>query len=332
MPPQISEEYEKAYKKEFTPDTRRSAWLMLKNIFRHPGLFSRTLRKHDNLENHFDEYAPRVSFGRSDHPLDDLGPMSSPFTAIPKLYFRKSESVLSVHLKEKQGNRFVFEARTFNIFKLIKPDSFYKHVYEYHEKTPYKIRHLCIDILREDAYRVRLQPSPEFDDIYTPMVVNDIEDETCQVNLEEDEVCYRLKTKKLALHICKNDFRIELYDAAGNRITRSGGRTDNGFGVAFDAYPLGFIKDKRHRRWYAVESFELSHDESIYGLGEHFGRINKVGETLRLWIHEGTGNTSGRIYKSVPFYMSTRGYGVFFNQTHPMTFWVGTKEKSKVYR
>ncbi len=324
------ESSEKAYQKEFTPDTRRSVRLMLKNIFLHPILFGRTLRKHDNLEDHFDEYAPRVSFGRSDHPLDDIGPMEGAFTVIPKLLFRKSESVLSVQLKERQGNRFVFEAKTLNIFKLMKPQNFYKHVYEYDENTPFKIRYLCIDVVRDDVYRVRLQSMSELDDTFTPMVVGDIGDTNCQVNLEEDERCYRLKTKKLDLHIFKEDFRIEVYDTNGKRITRSGGRTDNGFGIAFDAYPLGFIRDKRHKHWYAVESFELSHDESIYGLGEHFGRINKVGETLRLWIHEGTGNTSGRIYKSVPFFLSTRGYGVFFNQTHPMTFWIGTKEKSKV--
>ena len=114
------ESSEKAYQKEFTPDTSRSVRLMIKNILLHPILFFRTLRKHDNLENHFDEYAHRVSFGRSDHPLDDIGPMEGAFTAIPKLLFRKSESVLSVQLKERQGNRFVFVAEAFNVFKLMK--------------------------------------------------------------------------------------------------------------------------------------------------------------------------------------------------------------------
>ncbi len=322
--------HEKEYQKEFTPNIKRSVRLMLKNILLHPLMFWRTFRKHDNLENHLDEYAHRVSFGRSDHPLDDMGPLGSSFSAIPKMMFRKSQSLLSVQLEKQQDNQFLFTAKAFNIFKLMKPVNFYKHVYEYDDKTPFKTLFLHVDVLRDDVYRVRLQESHEFDETFTSMVVSDISDDTCQVDLEEDDLCYRLQTGKLSLHIYKNDFRIELYDTNGNRITRSGGRTDNGFGVAYDAYPLGFVRDKRHKHWYAVESFELSHDESIYGLGEHFGRINKVGETLRLWIHEGVGNTSGRIYKSVPFYVSTRGYGVFFNQTHPMTFWVGTKEKSKV--
>jgi len=320
----------KEYSKEFSPNVKRTVRLLLKHLFLHPLLFFRTFRKHDNLEDHLTEYASRVSFGRSDHPLDDMGPLESSFSAIPKMIFRTSQSVLSVRLEKRQENQFLFRTRAFNIFKLMKPENFYKHVYEYGDETPHKILNLRIDILRDDVYRIRLQASPEFDETFTPMVANDIRDDRCQVHVSEDDRCYRLQTKKLCLHIYKTDFRIELYDARGNKITRSGGRTDNHFGLVYDAYPMGFVRDKRHKHWYAVESFELSHDESIYGLGEHFGHINKVGETLRLWITEGVGNTSGRVYKSVPFYVSTRGYGVFFNQTHPMTFWVGSKEKSKV--
>ena len=81
---------EEEYKAEFTPNARRAMRLMLKNMLLHPILFFRTLRKHDNLEDHLDEYAHRVSFGRTDHPLDDMGPLASPFSVIPKMIFRKS--------------------------------------------------------------------------------------------------------------------------------------------------------------------------------------------------------------------------------------------------
>ena len=57
---------EQAYKQEFIPDTKRSARLMVKSVLRHPIIFWRTFRKHDNLENHLDEYAHRVSFGRTE--------------------------------------------------------------------------------------------------------------------------------------------------------------------------------------------------------------------------------------------------------------------------
>ncbi|MBW1812953.1 MAG: hypothetical protein JRJ39_04545, partial [Deltaproteobacteria bacterium] len=66
--------------------------------------------------------------------------------------------------------------------------------------------------------------------------------------------------------------------------------------------------------------------EGIYGLGEHFGPLNKVGKTYAFWNFEGVGNTSGRVYKNIPFFMSTRGYGIFVNESRPITFWVGSRE------
>jgi alpha-D-xyloside xylohydrolase len=321
---------EAEYAKAFCPDVKQSAWLLLKHALRHPLLYLRTFRKHPDLEHHLDEYQPIVSFGRTDHPLDDIGPMQGAFTALPKLLLRQAQSVLGVELVERSNRHFRFKAKAWNIFRLIKPEHFYKHVYDTDGVRPSAELHLRIDIPRDDVCRVRLQDSAQFDDGRTPMVAHDITDPSCEVELTEDEQCYRLQTRKLSLHVHKRDFRIELYDRDGRKITSCGGRTDNHFGIAFDSYPLGFVRDRRHRHWYAVNAFDLSHDESIYGLGEHFGRMNKVGETLRFWINEGVGNASGRVYKTVPFYVSTRGYGVFFNHTQPMTFWVGSKEKSKL--
>jgi alpha-D-xyloside xylohydrolase len=326
----LTEVTEKEYAKAFSPDMKRSSLLLIKGMLLHPILFFKTLRKHPNLENHFDEYAPRVSFGRTDHPLDDIGPMQSAFTALPKLLYRSAQSVLSVELLTQDGNQFRFRARAFNIFSLIRPENFYKHVYDIEGKKTAALLNLHIDIPRDDVVRVRLRKDDSFDESFTPMVANNVADETCKVELTENEDHYCLRTRKLSLRIYKTDFRIELYDSAGKKITTTGGRTDNHFGIAFDSYPLGFIRDRRYKHWYAVNAFDLSHDESIYGLGEHFGPLNKVGETLRLYINEGIGNSTGRVYKTTPFYVSTRGYGVFFNQTQPMTFWLGSKEKSKV--
>ncbi len=325
-----SEWTEAEYAKAFSPNIRRSAWLLVKSVVRHPVLFARTFRRHPDLADRFEEFAPRVSFGRSDHPLDDLGPMEGVFTAIPNLILRTSQSVLEVELIERRDNRFRFRARAFDLFGLIRFDKFYKHVYDVSGKKPSATLHLRIDVLRSDVFRVRLQHDGEFAESMTPMVCSDVTDDNCDVELVEDGDCYRLRTSKLQLVIHKTDFRVELFDAEGRKLTSLGGKTDNHFGIALDSFPIGFVRDRRYPNRYAVNAFDLAHDEAIYGLGEHFGPMNKVGETLRLWVHEGVGNSTGRIYKAVPFYVSTRGYGVFYNHTNPMTFWVGSRETSKV--
>ena len=61
-------------------------------------------------------------------------------------------------------------------------------------------------------------------------------------------------------------------------------------------------------------SLDLSVDEKIYGLGERFGPFIKNGQAIDIWNEDG-GTSSELTYKNVPFYISSRGYGVFFN--HP---------------
>jgi alpha-D-xyloside xylohydrolase len=161
------------------------------------------------------------------------------------------------------------------------------------------------------------------------MIANDIQDDRLKVEFNELEEFYTLTTEKITLEIYKENFCIKVYDKAGNLITETGGKTKNEFPTTMDSLPLGFAKDKKNPETYSVESFVLYPGEGIYGLGEGFGSLNKTGKTFGFWHFEGMGNTSGRNYKNIPFFMSTRGYGVYFNESRPITFWVGSREYCK---
>ena len=119
MPSQRTGITEAEYAKAFSPSIIKSALLLIKGLLRHPILFLRTFSKHPGLEGHFDDCAHKVSFGRSDHPLDDMGPMQGAFTAIPKLVLRHSQSILEVTLARREENAFLFQAEAYNIFNLI---------------------------------------------------------------------------------------------------------------------------------------------------------------------------------------------------------------------
>jgi alpha-D-xyloside xylohydrolase len=73
-----------------------------------------------------------------------------------------------------------------------------------------------------------------------------------------------------------------------------------------------------------VERFDLDSHEAIYGFGEKFSRLNKVGQTIDLLMSGTWGVTTPRSYKNVPFFVSTKGYGVFLNHSSPITCWVGS--------
>ena len=59
--------------------------------------------------------------------------------------------------------------------------------------------------------------------------------------------------------------------------------------------------------------------EKIYGLGERFTPFVKNGQTIDIWNEDGGTNTN-IAYKSVPFYMSNRGYGVLVNDSGPVSY------------
>lgn len=73
----------------------------------------------------------------------------------------------------------------------------------------------------------------------------------------------------------------------------------------------------------------LSVGEQIYGLGERFGPYVKNGQKVGMWNADG-GTSSEQAYKNVPFYLSSKGYGVFVNHPEEVEFEVGREKCSKV--
>jgi alpha-D-xyloside xylohydrolase len=58
------------------------------------------------------------------------------------------------------------------------------------------------------------------------------------------------------------------------------------------------------------ESFTAAADEHFVGLGEKFTGFDKRGQRVVMWNYDSFGAESERSYKNVPFYLSSRGYGV----------------------
>jgi alpha-D-xyloside xylohydrolase len=58
------------------------------------------------------------------------------------------------------------------------------------------------------------------------------------------------------------------------------------------------------------ETFTAGPDEHFVGLGEKFTGFDKRGQHALMWNYDAFGAESDRSYKNVPFYLSSRGYGV----------------------
>ena len=90
-----------------------------------------------------------------------------------------------------------------------------------------------------------------------------------------------------------------------------------------------FIR-KKHGKVYL--RFPLEMEEQIYGLGLHFKTVAQRGRILRLHMDHYGDRDNGRTHAPVPFFISSKGYGVFINSARYIDAYVGTgvRKNSKV--
>lgn len=70
--------------------------------------------------------------------------------------------------------------------------------------------------------------------------------------------------------------------------------------------------------------FPLDREEQIYGLGLQFKSVGRRGQIMRLHMDHYGRNDDGRTHAPVPFFVSSKGYGVLFNSARYIDVWVGT--------
>lgn len=70
--------------------------------------------------------------------------------------------------------------------------------------------------------------------------------------------------------------------------------------------------------------FPLDEEEQIYGLGLHFNSVQQRGKILRLHMDHYGGSDNGRTHAPVPFFISSKGYGVLINSSRYIDVYVGS--------
>ncbi len=83
------------------------------------------------------------------------------------------------------------------------------------------------------------------------------------------------------------------------------------------------------RSTYIREQLLLDVGECIYGFGEKFTTFVKNGQNVETWNSDG-GTCSEQSYKSIPFYISSKGYGVLVNSSDKVSYEVASDTVSKV--
>jgi len=125
------------------------------------------------------------------------------------------------------------------------------------------------------------------------------------------------------VRVVKHPWSLELYDAAGRLLTRT---QRLGQPASFTPYvPFSFVRRSRDLGRSVAATFELAHDEKVFGMGESFTRLDKRGQRVVAVLRDAMGAQSRLQYKAVPFFLSSAGYGMFVHTSAPVTFDVGAE-------
>lgn len=136
------------------------------------------------------------------------------------------------------------------------------------------------------------------------------------VQVEETEEAAVLTSGGLSVRIRKGpEWGVSFY-RGGERITGSGSKS------------MAYITEGKTRA-FMREELDLGVGEYIYGLGERFTPFVKNGQTVDIWNEDG-GTSSEQTYKNIPFYVSSKGYGVFVNQPERVSFEIASEKVKKV--
>ncbi len=129
---------------------------------------------------------------------------------------------------------------------------------------------------------------------------------------------YKYTGESGSVVIKASPFRIAFYDDQGKLLTQTVHSVDNA--CTFTPFlPFSFVRraSDYSRSFSAV--FSLSPDEKIFGCGESYTAFNKRGQKVILWVDDANGVQNETMYKPIPFFMSSRGYGIFMHTSSPIT-------------
>jgi alpha-glucosidase len=130
------------------------------------------------------------------------------------------------------------------------------------------------------------------------------------LHVEEQPQAYEIFTGSLRIRMNKSLFQLQVFDKYQKLLLG-------------DYKDQGYMNDSAKVLTYKT----LRDDEQFFGLGEKSGPLNKRGRVYKMWNSDKPcySPTEDPLYKSIPFFMSSYQYGIFFDNTYKSTFKFGSE-------
>ncbi|MCC6612229.1 MAG: glycoside hydrolase family 31 protein [Anaerolineae bacterium] len=180
-----------------------------------------------------------------------------------------------------------------------------------------------LDFLTDCILRLRYAPAAAISDSESPMIAGRF-DTPPALKVDEQQTNLKLQAGDLHVEITRRPFEMRICDPQERIVWRTRDLSaevihPNEVPVPGPTGGACAIGSRNSDRQCAFISLDLNHDEHIFGLGESTGRVDKR-ETFHLLWHEAGSSSS---LKRIPFYMSTRGYGLFIHTANAVRCHIG---------
>lgn len=175
-----------------------------------------------------------------------------------------------------------------------------------------------VDFVSPRTLRIRMTSGPQFHSPPEELMLASTVPSDDSWKYEKVPGGHRYASPAGSVTILESPFHIELRDARGKLLTRTDHNSDNGTSFT-PILPFSFVRRAADYSRSFNAAFTLSPGEKIFGCGESFTALNKRGQKLVLWTDDANGIQNQGMYKPVPFFMSSRGYGMFIHTSTPIT-------------
>ncbi|MVN23073.1 glycoside hydrolase family 31 protein [Mucilaginibacter arboris] len=130
---------------------------------------------------------------------------------------------------------------------------------------------------------------------------------------------HRYTSQYGSVTILEHPWHVEFRDATGKLLTKTVHNQDNIDSTYTPVLPFSYVRRAADYSRSMSAAFSLSPGEKIFGCGESFASFNKRGQKVVLWADDANGVQNETMYKPIPFFMSSRGYGMFMHTSTPIT-------------
>lgn len=194
-----------------------------------------------------------------------------------------------------------------------KANEFPANVYAENPALPFSI-----EFVSPRAFRLRMPSGPEYHSPQPELMLGGPAPQDDSWKYEKVQGGHRYTSEFGSVTVLENPWHVEIRDDAGRLLTKTNHSADNASSFT-PVMPFCFVRRASDYSRSVNAAFQLSPGEKIFGCGESFTGLDKRGQKVVLWVDDANGAENRELYKPVPFFLSSRGYGMFLHTSGPVT-------------